>query len=48
MQFRAEIFNVLNNLNFEIPNNVVNGAAFGAVKAAGPPLEIQFALKFLF
>lgn len=48
LQFRGELFNLLNNVNLGPPNAVVNGAAFGAVKAAGPARQIQFAMKFLF
>lgn len=48
LQFRAEFFNELNTVNFEVPLSAVNGPRFGVVTATGPAREIQFALKFLF
>ncbi len=48
VHFRAEFFNILNNVSFGRPNTSVNGAAFGAVTTVAPGGQIQFALKFLF
>jgi outer membrane receptor protein involved in Fe transport len=53
-QFRAEIFNLLNHPNFDLPNtNFDAGAAFGQVQSANeglgkPPRQIQLGLKFIF
>jgi hypothetical protein len=48
LQFRAEIFNVLNHANFHIPNSDINSPTFNQILAAEPPRLVQFALKFLF
>jgi hypothetical protein len=48
LQFRSEFFNVLNNVNFGIPNTVSNNSAFGEIRTTYPAREIQFALKLLF
>ncbi len=48
LQFRAELFNLLNDTNFAAPAAAVNGPKFGVVSATGPAREIQFALKLLF
>jgi hypothetical protein len=48
VQFRSEFFNVLNNVNFGIPNTVSNSSAFGQIRSTYPARQIQFALKLLF
>ena len=52
LQFRAEMFNIFNQVNFANPNNALNGGGFGTVTAtsssAGDPRIMQFALKFVF
>lgn len=47
VQFRAEFFNIFNNVNFALPNGVVNSSRFGQVSEAGPARQIQFGLKVL-
>ena len=48
LQFRAEIFNIFNNVNFELPNNDINSPGFGQIVAAQPGRIVQLALKFAF
>jgi hypothetical protein len=49
LQFRAEVFNVLNSVNFSNPSASLNaGANFGRITAAGSPRIVQFGLKYLF
>jgi hypothetical protein len=48
LQFRAEIFNIFNNVNFELPNNDINSPGFGQIEAAQPGRIVQLALKFMF
>jgi hypothetical protein len=48
LQFRAELFNLLNDTNFAAPAAAIDGPKFGVVSATGPARQIQFALKFLF
>jgi hypothetical protein len=48
LQFRAEMFNILNRVNFGVPNDDLNSPTFGQVQSALPPRQIQFALKLLF
>ena len=48
LQFRAEAFNILNRVNFAVPNDDISSPTFGQVQSALPPRQIQFALKFLF
>jgi hypothetical protein len=48
LQFRAEMFNILNQVNFAVPNDDLNSPTFGQVQSALPPRQIQFALKLLF
>ncbi|HTP67634.1 MAG TPA: TonB-dependent receptor [Dongiaceae bacterium] len=48
LQFRAEFFNIFNNVNFHLPNNDINSPNFGYITAAQPGRIVQLALKFLF
>jgi hypothetical protein len=48
LQFRAEIFNVLNHVNFGLPVADLNSVNFGRIFSAGPPRLSQFALKLSF
>ena len=59
-QFRAEFFNLLNNVNFTVPGlgsanpnqsaagNIVGTGSFGKLTCAADPRILQFALKFIF
>ena len=49
VQFRWEVFNSLNNANWNVPSpDVRNAATFGRVLSARNMREMQFALKYLF
>jgi hypothetical protein len=49
LQFRAEVFNVFNLVNFGLPSNTLLGAGFGRIsKTAGTSRQIQFSLKLIF
>jgi hypothetical protein len=51
-QFRAEFFNIFNQVNFDNPNTRVTAGGFGAITrthpSGGDPRIIQFGLKLLF
>jgi hypothetical protein len=36
VQFRAEFFNIFNNVNFRLPDNDINSPTFGYITAAQP------------
>lgn len=48
LQFRGEMFNVLNHANLGEPNTSVNSTTFGVISGASGPRVIQFALKLVF
>lgn len=48
VQFRAEFFNVFNNVNFNAPNNYLGSSSTGQITSAGNPRVLQFALKLSF
>lgn len=48
LQFRAEIFNIFNNVNFLLPDNDISSPNFGQIQAAQPGRVVQLALKFAF
>ena len=45
LQFRWEIFNVINHVNYGAPVTALNNANFGRILTAGDPRIMQFALK---
>jgi hypothetical protein len=48
LQFRAELFNILNHTNFRLPDSDISSPTFNQIQAAQSAREIQLALKFLF
>lgn len=48
LQFRAEFFNLFNNVNFNQPNSNYASSSFGQITSAGDPRILQFALKLSF
>jgi Carboxypeptidase regulatory-like domain/TonB-dependent Receptor Plug Domain/TonB dependent receptor len=45
-QFRGEMFNTFNQVNFEPPVSTVGSAGFGTITAARPGRNVQLGLKF--
>jgi Carboxypeptidase regulatory-like domain/TonB dependent receptor len=48
LQFRGELFNVLNHTNFRLPVSDIESPTFGQVQSDVSQRKIQVALKFLF
>jgi hypothetical protein len=48
LQFRAEFYNALNNVNFGMPDSGVTDSSFGQITYAQSPRILQFSLKVLF
>ena len=48
LQFRGELFNVLNHVNFRLPVSDIESPTFGQIQQDVSPRVIQVALKFLF
>jgi hypothetical protein len=49
VEFRTELFNLFNIVNFGLPSNIVSGSGFGIIsKTAGNSRQIQFSLKVIY
>jgi carboxypeptidase family protein len=48
LEFRWEVFNLLNRTNFDLPNRIFGNANFGRIFSAKSPREMQFGLRFSF
>jgi hypothetical protein len=48
LQFRGEVFNLLNHPNFNLPDNFLGSPTFGRISSSRDPRHIQFGLKLLF
>ena len=48
LEFRWEIFNLLNRANFDLPNRTFGNANFGRIFSAKSPREMQFGLRLAF
>ena len=48
LQFRWEMFNALNHVNYNNPNTTINTGSTGEIFSAGPARIMQFALKLYF
>jgi hypothetical protein len=48
VEFRWEVFNLLNRANFDLPNRIFGTANFGRIFSAKSPREMQLGLRFMF
>ena len=49
VELRWEIFNLLNRVNFDVPNRIFGTTSnFGRIFSAQPARQMQFGLKFVF
>jgi carboxypeptidase family protein len=48
LQLRAEAFNLLNRVNFDLPDNFFGSSTFGQILSAGSPRHIQFGARLMF
>jgi hypothetical protein len=48
LQLRAEVFNLLNRTNFDLPDNFLGSPTFGRILSAGSPRHIQFGARLTF
>jgi hypothetical protein len=48
LEFRWEVFNLLDRVNFDLPNRTFGNANFGRIFSAKAPREMQFGLRFAF
>jgi len=49
LQFRAELFNLFNIVNFGLPSNILEGSGFGIIsRTSSNSRQLQFSLKVMF
>lgn len=48
LQFRAEVFNLFNHPNLNLPDNFLGSPTFGRITSARDPRHLQFGVKLLF
>lgn len=48
IDFRAEAFNVLNQVNYQAPDGNISNGSFGTITSAYPPRQLQLAAKLIF
>jgi hypothetical protein len=48
LDFRAEAFNLLNNVNYQAPTGDRQSGSFGTITGFFPPRQLQLALKLNF
>jgi hypothetical protein len=48
IQFRTELFDILNRTNFRLPDSDISSPTFNHILAAQAPRQVQFALKFMY
>ena len=48
LEFRFEIFNLFNRVNFDVPNRIAFTPNFGRIFSAGPSRQMQLGVKALF
>ena len=48
IQLRWEIFNVLNRVNFDVPNRIALTPNFGRIFSAQPARQMQLGVKVMF
>jgi len=48
LEFRVQLFNAFNHVNFDRPDNYINSPTFGVISGAEDAREIEIALKYSF
>lgn len=48
LEFRVEVFNLLNRANFDLPNRIFGSPNFGRIFSAKNPREMQFGVRVTF
>jgi len=48
LEFRVQLFNAFNHVNFNTPNRYINSSTFGVISGAEDAREIEIALKYSF
>ena len=48
LEFRWEIFNLFNRMNFNLPDRIFGTPNFGRIFSAKSPREMQFGAKLMF